>query len=263
MTRLKWDAPGERIYEYGVDRCVLYTKSGKTAPWNGIKNIDQNPTGAEVSTFYIDGEKVNQSIENEEFEAVITAFTAPKEFDECDGTVDLGKGLFVDAQPRSMFDLSWRTMIGNDVDGPDGGYKLHLLYNCLATPSPKKNETVGQDITPQDFVWNVSTFPITFPGQKASAHYVIDTRGMDKFILRRIEDILYGTAFTAPRMPTAKELKEFFRTAVTVTITDNGDGTWTASGPDEVIKYLTATEFQITWGSAKFLDAFTYTLQTL
>lgn len=263
MTRLTWNAPGARVYEYGVDRGVLYTKSGKIAPWNGIKSIDQKPTGAEVSTFYLDGEKVNQSIENEEMTVTLTAFASPREFDECDGMVDLGKGLYVDAQPRAMFDLSWRSRVGNDTEGPDYAYKIHLLYNCLASPTGRKNATTGKEIEPDEFAWEITTFPERFPGQKASAHYSIDSRRMDKYILKRIEDILYGTAFKAPRMLTMAELKEFFRTAVTVVVTDNRDGTWTATGPDDVIQYLTATEFRINWDSAIPKTEDTYTLETL
>ncbi len=263
MTRLEWNAPGTRRFETGVDRGVLYTLGGVVAPWIGLKSVNQKPQGASITTFYLDGEKFNQITETEEFSATLSAYSYPDAFEKCDGTAYLGKGLAVDSQPREMFHLSYRTRIGNDTDGVDHGYRIHLVYNALASPTDRNYESLGENATPIDFSWDITTMPIRMAGQAASAHYIVDSTRVNKYILEDFENILYGTPFTKPRMPNAAELTKFFREATVVKVTDNGDGTWTATGPDSVIRYLTGTEFEITWESAKFIDEFTYTLSTL
>lgn len=263
MTRLAWDAAGERRYEHGVDRGVLYTHSGKVAAWNGLRSIDEKPAGAEVSTFYLDGERYNQVTANEEFTATLSAFTYPDEFEECDGLDDLGRGLYLTAQSRSMFDLSYRTKLGNDTDGPDHGYRIHLVYNALATPTNRTNTSGGESISPVDLSWDLTTLPIVIPGKKSSSHYYIDSTTTNRYILAQIEDILYGSASSTARMPTAAELTAFFKDTKTFTVTDNGDGTWTADGPDDVIKYISWYEFVINYESAKIIDSDTYTLETV
>lgn len=262
MTRITWNAAGDRRYEHGVDRGVLYTKSGAVAPWNGLRTIEEKPTGADVTTFYLDGERYNQLTDSEEFTATLTAYTYPEEFEECDGIDSLGKGLYLTAQSRGMFDLSYRTKIGNDTDGADHGYRIHLVYNALASPSNRGNVSDGSDINPVDFSWDISTLPIRIPGKKSSAHYYIDSTTTNKYILERIENILYGSPFNEPRMLTADELTEFFATEKYFTVTDNGDGTWTADGPDDIIRFISWYEFIITVDTATYIDDDTYTIET-
>lgn len=262
MTRITWNDPGDRLYEFGIDRGVLYTKSGKIAPWNGLRGVDEKPVGSEVSTFYLDGEKFNQMVDSEEYSATLSAFTYPDEFMECDGTVALSKGLHVTAQDRTLFDLSYRTMIGNDTDGPDHGYRIHLVYNALASPTNRTNKTTEDRPEPIDLAWDITSMPIRMPGQRASAHYYIDSTKMNKYILAQIEDILYGTPFAPPRMLSAAELVKFFKNATVVTITDNKDGSWTAEGPDDIIQFISWDEFIISWDSAVFIDETSYTLKS-
>lgn len=263
MSRVVWNAPGERRFEAGIDRAVLYTHGGDVAPWNGLKSVTHKPSGSEITTFYLDGEKFNQISENEEFAATIEAFTYPEEFELCDGTAYLSNGLSVDGQQREMFGLTYRTRIGNDLDGVDHGYKIHLVYNAIASPSQRVYSTINTSAVPTDFSWDITTMPIRMSGQAPSAHYVVDSTRVDQFVLRQFEDIIYGTDFTEPRMPTPAELTKFFMNAKVLRIVDNRDGTWTAMGPSEIISFFTETEFQITWGSAKFIDEVTYTLSTL
>jgi hypothetical protein len=263
MTRLEWNVPKDRRYEYGVDRGVLYTKSGKVAPWNGLKSVTQAPVGAEVTSFYLDGEKYNQMITTEEYAGTIAAYTAPDAFDECDGTAYYSKGLSVDSQDRTMFDLSYRTKIGNGVDS-EAGYKIHLIYNALALPTQRAFVTEGNTPTPIELSWSITTMPIRLTGRNPSAHYIINTTQISRFILAQLEDILYGSATQKPRMPTAKELIAFFKGASVVSITDNKDGTWTAQGPDEIIQFISWTEFILDYDNAVYLPGSddTYTLSS-
>lgn len=206
MTRLKWDVVGERTFETGVDRGVLYVDGSGGVPWNGLISVSESPSGADLSEYYIDGIKYLQLLATEEFTATIDAFTYPDEFAACDGTRPVGNGLFVTQQPRKEFSLSYRTKVGNDVDGVDLSYKIHLVYNSLAAPSSRQHNSLSENVEPLNFSWQISTKPPRFAGYKPTAHLVIDARDTPSDLLATIEDILYGTAIAAPRIPSADEL---------------------------------------------------------
>jgi len=263
MTKIIWNKAGERFYETGVDRGVLYPNTAPGLPWNGLIAVNEVTEGGEPTAYYIDGQKYLILTASEDFAAQIQAYTYPKEFAENDGTVQLRAGLFIDKQPRKTFCMSYRTMIGNDTVGEAKGYKIHLIYNALASPTTRSNSTKTASPTPSTFTWDVKTKPVDIEGRNASAHFIIDSTRINSFLLAALEDILYGSGSTQPRIPTPIELLTIFDTYTTLVITDNGDGTWTATGPSEVISMTSATEFAITFDSAVMIDDISYTISTL
>lgn len=261
MTRLEWGTTGERFYEAGVDRGVLYPQAGDGVPWNGLVSVTEEPSGGEATPYYVDGIKYLNLAGIEEFGGTIEAYTYPDEFAECDGTAVIGNGLFIGQQRRKPFDLSYRTKIGNDIRGLDLGYKLHLIYNALASPTSKGYSTVGESIEPITFSWPFSTTPvISGPSLRPTSHVTLDSRKVRPDVLAAIEDILYGTSSTAARIPGITELISYFPT---LQVTDNGDGTWTATGTDYEIAMLNETEFQIISEGAVPIDQDTYTLSSV
>lgn len=148
MTRIFWNAPGERFYEGGVDRGVLYVGSTPGVPWTGLISVAESPKGGEARPYYQDGIKRLNISGKEEFEATINAFTAPREFGPCDGTVAFQNGLFATQQPRKSFHLCYRTQVGNDIQGQSHAYKIHLVYNALAAPTERANATLSDNVEP-------------------------------------------------------------------------------------------------------------------
>lgn len=265
MPEITWGTPGERYFETGVDRGVLYLEGEDGVPWNGLVSVDESPSGGETEPYYIDGVKYINRSSPEEFEASLEAYTYPNGFELCDGSRELyqAQGLFATQQKRQEFGLSYRTLIGNDTGGTDFGYKLHIVYNVTANPSQKSYETMNEDTEPSTFSWDLSTRPITIPGVSRSAHLVIDTRQAWPWAIAAVEAVLYGTEDTPARLPSPQELLDLFVENALLKITDNGDGTWTAEGPDDVVTMLSDTEFQISWPSATYLDTDTYSISSL
>lgn len=210
MPRLIWGAVGERYYEIGVDRGVLYVGLDAGVAWTGLISVSESPTGGDPKPFYIDGMKYLNLAGREEFVATINAFSSPLEFGPCDGTMAIQNGLFITQQPRIPFGLSYRTQLGNDVDGLSHAYKIHLVYNALAAPSSRSNNSVGDTTDPIDFSWAITTLPPAITGYKPAAHFVIDSRFVTGTILADIEDILYGSEALQARLPTVSELVAMF-----------------------------------------------------
>lgn len=211
MTRLNWDARGERFFETGVDRGVLYVGNNVGVAWPGLISVGENPSGGEPRPYYIDGVKYLNLSSAEEFQATIAAFSSPKEFGVCDGEAAIQNGLFVTQQPRKAFNFSYRTQIGNDIEGKAHGYKIHLVYNALAGPSSRTNSTVASETEPGSLSWEITTLPPSLTGRKPTSHFVIDSRSTPKGLLNAIEDILYGSAAAQPRMPLVSELVTLFK----------------------------------------------------
>lgn len=211
MAKLVWGAAGERRYETGVDRGVLYLDSG-AYPWNGLTAVKETPSGGEATPFYIDGFKYLNLASAEEFEATLEAFSSPLAFDACDGTSSIRNGLYVTQQPRLPFDFSYRSLIGNDVDGQDHGYKLHIVYGALAAPSEQSNETISDKPTPNVFSWKITTLPPKTSGHnyRPTAHFVVDSTQAPAALLSSLEDMMYGTDLSIPRIPSAQELLDLF-----------------------------------------------------
>lgn len=206
MTRINWSVSGERFFESGVDRGVLYTEGNPGVPWVGLISVSESSNGGEPTPLYFDGIKYRNLAGAEEFEASLTALSSPSEFDDCVGFKTLAPGLIATQQPRKEFGLSYRTLIGNDVDGYEHGYKIHLVYNALASPSQRDYKSQSNSPDPANFNWNISTRAIPVVNSKHTAHLIVDSRDISAALLQDIEDVLYGTESTSPEMPTVAEL---------------------------------------------------------
>lgn len=211
MTQLTWNAVGERTFETGVDRGVLYVKGMEGVAWNGLISVSESSSGGEITPYHIDGIKYLDHVANEEFEATIEAYTYPEEFAQCDGTVPVGNGLFATKQRKKSFGLSYRTKVGNDVYSVDHAYKIHLVYGATASPSELVSNTISDEIEPLNFTWDIVTKPPDFTGYKPTSHFVIDSRETPSELLKDIERILYGSDDSAPRLPSAMELLFIFK----------------------------------------------------
>lgn len=212
MSKIKWDETGQKLYETGIDRGVLYPQDNtgaypKGVAWNGLISVSENPTGAEPTPLYADNIKYLNLMSVEEFGATIEAYTYPDEFEECDGTATLGTGVTIGQQPRKLFGLAYRTLVGNDVDMEDYGYKIHLVYGAQASPSDKSYQTINDSPDAVTFSWEVSTTPVAIDGHKATASVVIDSTKIEASKLEAIEKILYGDEATEGRLPTPSEIK--------------------------------------------------------
>ena len=197
MARLEWDKTGERLYETGTDRGVLYVASNGTYPtgvaWNGLTGVDENPSGAEANAQYADNIKYLELRSAEDFGATVTAYTYPDEFEQCDGSAEPTEGMYIGQQARKMFGMSYRTKIGNDVDGDEHGYYIHLIYGATASPSQRSYKTVNDSPEPIEFSWEVTTTPVNITGYKPVAHIRINSTKADSEKLAVLESVLYGT----------------------------------------------------------------------
>ena len=211
MPKLTWDNTGERIFETGVKQGVLYPiqsdgKYTKGVAWNGLTAVTESPSGAEATALYADDIKYLNLLSNEEFGATIEAYTYPDEFAECDGSAELATGVMIGQQKRKTFGLCYRTTIGNDVEGNDYGYKLHLVYGCLAAPSEKGYSTINDNPDAITFSWEVSTTPVNVEGFKPTSQITIDSTKADPTKLASLEAVLYGGAETEAKLPLPDEV---------------------------------------------------------
>jgi len=215
MSKLVWDKTGERYYETGVNQGVLYPQGdGGTyssgVAWNGLISITESPSGAEVTPLYADNIKYLNLMSVEEFGATIEAYTYPDEFAQCDGSAEIATGVMIGQQNRKIFGLSYKTALGNDVDYTDYGYKLHLIYGALASPSEKGYSTINDNPEAITFSWEVTTTPVSVTGFKPTASISIDSTKVDATKLKALEDILYGTENADPYLPLPDEIAALF-----------------------------------------------------
>ena len=218
MPVLTWDALGERFYETGVDHGVLYIANGSGVydtgyAWNGLVSVTESPSGAESNAQFADNIKYLNLVSAEEFSATIEAFTYPDEFGQCDGSASPQDGLLIGQQQRKMFGLCYRTLLGNDVDGQEYGYKLHLIYGAQAAPTEKAYSTVNDSPEPITFSWEISTTPMVVDGYKPTSVITIDSSKVDADALADLEDLLYGTSGTpgtVAQLPTPTEVVALF-----------------------------------------------------
>lgn len=218
MARIVWDATGERLYETGVRHGVLYPRADDgTYPegvaWNGLTTITESPSGAEATPLYADDIKYLNLVSAEEFSATIEAYTYPDEFAVCDGSAEIAAGVMVGQQTRQTFGLSYRTVLGNDVQLENYGYKLHLIYGCVATPSDKAYGTINDSPDAISFSWEVNTTPENVTGLKPTATVVIDSTKVSAAQLQAVEEILYGNDTEEARLPLPDELATLFSAA--------------------------------------------------
>lgn len=211
MSKLVWDQTGEREYETGVKNGVLYVQGeGGTYPkgvaWNGLISVTESPSGAEATALYADDIKYLNLMSNEEFGATIEAYMSPEEFDQCDGTASIATGVSIGQQKRKAFGMAYKTTIGNDVDGNDYGYKIHLIYGALAAPSEKAYSTINDSPEAMTLSWELSTTPVNVKGFKPTASVVIDSTKADPTKLKKLEEILFGAESTEARLPLPDEI---------------------------------------------------------
>lgn len=195
--KLIWDKTADRLYETGVRNGVLYNRDAenlftKGVAWNGLIAVTESPSGAESNPLYADDMKYLNLVSAEEFGATIEAYTWPEEFGVCDGSAEIAPGVYAGQQKREMFGLSYKTVLGNDVDGNDYGYKIHLVYNAMAAPSEKAYSTVNDSPEALTFSWEVTTTPVEVPGFKPTASLTFDSTKVDADKLAALEEILYG-----------------------------------------------------------------------
>jgi len=213
MSKLTWDNTGERFYETGVKQGVLYPQGeGGAYPkgfaWNGLTAVTESPSGAEANPLYADDIKYLNLMSAEDFGATVEAYTYPDEFAECDGSADIAPGISIGQQKRKAFGMSYRTAIGNDVDGSDHGYKIHLIYGAMAAPSERAYATMNDSPEAITFSWELTTTPVNVTGFKPTAHLEINSTKVDAEKLAALEAILYGTESEEARLPLPDEIVE-------------------------------------------------------
>lgn len=218
--RIEWNKPGERFFEAGVERGVLYPRLGPGVPWNGLVSVSENTSGGELESLYFDGVKYLDVLAAEDFQVQVEAFSAPAEFAPSDGTKMLSPGLFVSQQPRKTFGLCYRTLLGNDLVGTEYGYKLHIVYNCTASPSGRTNATISSNVTPGTRQWQINTVPPPSSTFKPTAHIVLDSTLIDPYAMEQVEAALYGHDNGAAYLPTVAEIVAILDTRIGEFITE-------------------------------------------
>lgn len=211
MPKIVWDNTGERLYETGVRNGVLYPIQtdgtySKGVAWNGLISVTESPSGAEATPLYADDIKYLNLISAEEYGSTIEAYTYPDEFAECDGSASIATGVNIGQQPRKTFGMCYRTVVGNDVENDNYGYKIHLVYGALAAPSEKAFSTINDSPEAITFSWEVSTTPVNVTGFKPTASLTIDSTKVDAAKLASLEAILYGSESEEARLPLPDEI---------------------------------------------------------
>lgn len=213
MFKLAWDAVGEKIWETGLDRGVLYPMDNKGAypkgaAWNGLISVSESPSGAEANPFYADNIEYANVRSVEKFGATVEAYTYPDEFAACNGEAELVPGVRIGQQKRQAFGMAYRTKIGNDIEGEDLGYKIHLVYGATAAPSEKGRQTINESPELMTMSWELSTTPVNVPGFKPTASLEIDSRTVSAEKLAALEKVLYGDGETEAKLPLPAEVAE-------------------------------------------------------
>ena len=212
MAKLVFNNVGERLFETGVKNGVLYVMGDegtyeKGVVWNGLTAVTESPSGADTTPLYADDVKYVVIYAAEEFGATVEAFTYPEEFEQCDGSAAISEGVTIGQQSRKSFGMCYKTSVGNDVQGQDFGYKIHIIYGAKAAPSEKSYSTINDSPEAVTFSWELSTVPVPVEGFNPTATMVIDSTRMDKGKLKLIEDKLYGTESAEATLPLPDEIK--------------------------------------------------------
>lgn len=219
MAKLTWHDVGTKLFETGVSNVVLFPMATGGAydagvAWNGVTALGESPSGAEPSPLWADNVKYAELMSAEEFAASIEAYMSPEEFDECDGAKEIAPGVTIGQQDRKGFGLCYKSLIGNDTEGTNHGYKLHLIYGAKASPSERAHSTVNDSPEAETLSWEVSTTPVPVTGGKPTAHVTINSTKCDPAKLKALEDILYGTEENEPRLPLPDEIATLMKAAV-------------------------------------------------
>jgi hypothetical protein len=258
MPGIVWDKVGDRVYETGLDKGVLYLPDGSAVPWNGLTSIIEQ-FDKESSPVYYDGMKINDLVTLGDFAASMKAVTYPDEFLEFEGLASMRKGMFLGDQRPQTFGLCYRTQIGNDLEGDVTGYKIHIIYNVTAIPHEKTYASVTADPALVEFEWDITAVPEELPGFRPTAHIILDSRDFDPLLLEELEEMLYGASFAAASLIPMSDLIIYINEWFRVKIIDNGDGTWTAiTVRDSFINFGLDDYFEIIGVNAIYLDDVTF-----
>lgn len=262
MPLLEWDKTGERQYEGGISHAVLYPPGQPGVAWNGLTSVNHSDDGGAMETFYLDGVPYHHHVQNSDFRATISAYTYPEEFEAFQGIGEIADGWYADDQPAGRFGLSYRTRVGNDINGFQNAYKLHLLYDLTAKPTDMSYNTLSDSDVPSTMSWDVKGIPQAVSGIRPTPHFILDSRVVPKYDMEAIEDILHGSPSRVSSLPPITDLRTYIATKPKITITDNGDGSWTAEGPRELVYMLDDASFQIDEVNATYSDPDTFTVST-
>lgn len=257
MPRLVWDNTGERLYETGIDRGVLYPQDNtgnypNGVVWNGLSSVSESPSGAEANAIYADNIKYLELRSAEEFGATVEAYTYPDEFAVCDGSAEVATGVNVGQQPRKKFGLSYRSIVGNEIENDSYGYKLHLIYNAMASPSERQYQTVNDSPEAISFSWEMTTTPVAVGGNfKPTASITIDSTKADAAKLAELEDVLYGSDTAEARLPLPAEVINIMGGAATFDIHLNRANVSVQAGRTTTVKATTIPAGKtVTWASS-------------
>ena len=258
MTRITWGDTGHRFFSTGVDRGVLFLQNGSGVPWNGLVSVNEAPSGSDAVEAHFDGKKYHSRRSPEEFSGTIEAYTYPSEFE-----IFLGQAVMHTAQARTPFNFTYRTRIGNDENGVDHAYLIHIVYNALIKPTQRALQTISDSIDVATFSWDFETNPLRM-GDRRGSHLIIDSRLAYPWALEELESILYGSTTTTSTLPSPEFLLQLFEDASILKVTNHGDGTVTIEGPDDIVKMVGTNLWQIgPWPSVIQIAEHTYRASSL
>lgn len=257
MYRISWDDADRRYFSTGIDRGVLYPSDEIGVAWNGLVSVNEAPSGSDSSSIFYDGSKIFTTQGVEGFSGTIQAYTYPREFQSVDGNVD-----FLTGQGMDSFGFSYRTIVANGVDDFPTRHLIHLVYNAKVSSTQRSNQSSTNTPGANLFSWNFVTASIKM-GNREGSHLVIDTGMASPEALSELEDLLYGTDTSLPNLPSPDDVIDIFQRHSLLKITDHGDGTWTAEGPDHIVRMVTETMFEINWPSVIYIDSETYEVSSL
>lgn len=258
MTRITWGDTGHRFFSTGVDRGVLFLQNGSGVPWNGLVSVNEAPSGSDAVEAHFDGKKYHSRRSPEEFSGTIEAYTYPSEFE-----IFLGQAVMHTAQARTPFNFSYRTRIGNDDNGVDHAYLIHIVYNVLIKPTQRTLQTISDSIDVSAFSWDFETNPLRM-GKRRGSHLIIDSRLAYPWALEELEAILYGSTTTTSKLPSPEFILQLFEDASILKVTNHGDGTVTIDGPDDIVKMVGTNLWQIgPWPSVIQIADHTYQASSL
>lgn len=258
MTRITWGDTGHRFFSTGVDRGVLFLQNGSGVPWNGLVSVNEAPSGSDAVEAHFDGKKYHSRRSPEEFSGTIEAYTYPSEFE-----IFLGQAVMHTAQARTPFNFTYRTRIGNDENGVDHAYLIHIVYNALIKPTQRALQTISDSIDVATFSWDFETNPLRM-GDRRGSHLIIDSRLAYPWALEELETILYGSTTTTSTLPSPEFLLQLFEDASILKVTNHGDGTVTIEGPDDIVKMVGTNLWQIgPWSSVIQIAEHTYRASSL
>lgn len=258
MTRITWGDTGHRFFSTGVDRGVLFLQNGSGVPWNGLVSVNEAPSGSDAVEAHFDGKKYHSRRSPEEFSGTIEAYTYPSEFE-----IFLGQAVMHTAQARTPFNFTYRTRIGNDENGVDHAYLIHIVYNALIKPTQRALQTISDSIDVATFSWDFETNPLRM-GDRRGSHLIIDSRLAYPWALEELETILYGSTTTTSTLPSPEFLLQLFEDASILKVTNHGDGTVTIEGPDDIVKTVGINLWQIgPWPSVIQIAEHTYRASSL